>query len=136
MSHERRVALRAGLTTFAFSAAWIVGSDSLVDSALSIEYRAAAQSVKGLIYVAVAALLVYSLAFHDQRQAAAMKVQEAAMAEVQRMRTRALVTFGAWHDVRNIAAAFSLNAQVLPCYRASRRSWARNSASFRDSWRC
>lgn len=98
---------------FVFSAAWIVGSDTLVEAAVPFEYQAVAQSVKGLAYVAVAAVLVYALTYHALRQTAAKKAQEVAMIEVQSMKTRALVTFGAWHDVRNIATAFSLNTQVL-----------------------
>ena len=80
--------------------------------------RAAVQSVKGLAYVAVAAVLVYALMYRALQQTAAKKAQEVAMIEVQSMKTRALVAFGAWHDVRNIATAFSLNAQVLAAGRS------------------
>lgn len=113
MSHERKAAVRAGLTMFIFSGVWILGSDWFVAAAVPAQYHLVAQDVKGLLYVALATLLVYSLSYQCQVQSKSIKAQHDRLAEAQQMRTSALVTFGAWHDIRNIATAFTMNAQYL-----------------------
>lgn len=64
------LSLRVGLAFAVFSILWIVLSDRLVDSmGLSAEVASTAQTVKGIAYVVVAAILVFAVSYREASRA-------------------------------------------------------------------
>lgn len=113
MCEHKKTAVRVGAATFALSLVWILGSDLLVGFTLPQQYQLPAQHLKGFVYVAFAAGFVSLLTYHRARQSSLIKAHVAELANAQRLKTSALVAFGAWHDIKNVATAFSINAQYL-----------------------
>ena len=126
-----RASLRISVVFFGLSVFYIVSSDHLLERFLAPEQIRLAQSVKGTVYVAFAAIAIFFLTYRREifnaRAQRAMDERTADLVEVEKKRREGLLVQSIHHDMHHLMSAVRMQVQTVVSH-AEEDSDARQAA--------